>query len=384
MLQTSKSSQKFFKGTSFMASVIRIILLLLVILLANLQYSTAQTWIKAGYWYSGTEFPIADINAALFTHLICAFGNLNSTYELQISSTDQKYFSAFTSTVKQKNPSVVTLLSIGGGNANYSIYSSMISQFSSRKSFIDSSISIARLYGFEGLDFSWPKASTAADATNMGTLLDEWRAAVESESRNNNSSQLILTIAAPYSQYILEATLPVESMRRNLDWVHVLAFDFHTPTSNPKRTGPSAPIYDPASNQSTDFGLNSWINGGLPANKIVLGLPFYGYAWTLRDPKDNAIGAPANGSAMSTDGAMTYKEIRDYIQQYNAVSSYNSTYATKYCSFGSTWIGFDDVEVVKAKVSYAKQRNLRGYVVWQVPNDYNGELSQAAGKAYTF
>ncbi|XP_027174115.1 uncharacterized protein LOC113773691 [Coffea eugenioides] len=373
------------EGNSFMASVSRIILLLLVILPSNLPYSIAQNWIKAGYWYSGTEFPIADINSALFSHLICAFADINSsTYELHISPSDQKYFSAFTSTVKQKNPSVITLLSIGGGSANYSVYSSMVSQFSSRKSFIDSSINIARLYGFKGIDFSWRSARTAADATNMDTLFNEWGAAVESESRNNSSSKLFLTMAAPYSQYISEATLPIDSIRRNMDWVHVLAYDFYTPVANPEHTGPSAALYDPASNQNTDFGMNSWISGGLPANKIVLALPFYGYAWTLRDPKDNAVGAPANGSAVTTDGDMTYKAIRDYIQRYNAVSVYNSTYVMKYCSVGSTWIGFDDVEVVKTKVSYAKQRGLRGYAVWQVPNDYNWELSGAAGKECTF
>ncbi|XP_027070848.1 receptor-like serine/threonine-protein kinase SD1-7 [Coffea arabica] len=369
------------EGNSFMASVSRIILLLLVILPSNLPYSIAQNWIKAGYWYSGTEFPIADINSALFSHLICAFADINSsTYELRISPSDQKYFSAFTSTVKQKNPSVITLLSIGGGSANYSVYSSMVSQFSSRKSFIDSSINIARLYGFKGIDFSWRSASTAADATNMETLFNEWGAAVESESRNNSSSKLFLTMAAPYSQYISEATLPIDSIRRNMDWVHVLAYDFYTPVANPEHTGPSAALYDPASNQNTDFGMNSWISGGLPANKIVLALPFFGYAWTLRDPKDNAVGAPANGSAVATEGDMTYKAIRDYIQRYNAVSVYNTTYVMKYCSVGSTWIGFDDVEVVKTKVSYAKQRGLRGYAVWQVPNDYNWELSRAAAE----
>lgn len=134
-----------------MASVSRIILLLLVILPSNLSYSIAQNWIKAGYWYSGTDFPIADINSALFTHLICAFADLNSTtYELHISPSDQKYFSAFTGTVKQKNPSVITLLSIGGGLANYSVYSSTVSQFSSRKSFIDSSIKYSSAIWVQG------------------------------------------------------------------------------------------------------------------------------------------------------------------------------------------------------------------------------------------
>ncbi|KAK1551725.1 hypothetical protein Q3G72_003447 [Acer saccharum] len=57
---------------------------------------------------------------------------------------------------------------------------------------------------------------------------------------------------------------------------------------------------------------------------------------------------------------------------------YNATYVVNYCSIGTSWIGFDDVEVVKIKVSYAKERNLLGYFVWQVPYDDNWLLSQAA------
>ncbi|CAI9098918.1 OLC1v1035650C1 [Oldenlandia corymbosa var. corymbosa] len=208
----------------------KIILLLLLILQSNGAISAAQSWMRASYWFSGSGFRISDINSSLFTHIICAFGDINSvTYELNISSSDQKYFSVVSSTLKQRNPSVVTLLSIGGERSNYSIYSTMVSQPSSRKSFIESSMDLARSYGFDGLDFSWPSASTAADADNIGILFNEW-------------------------------------------------------------------------------------SGGLPAEKIVLVLPFYGYAWTLKDPKADGIGAPATGSAFTPEGDMTYMAVKDFIR----------------------------------------------------------------------
>ena len=36
---------------------------------------------------------------------------------------------------------------------------------------------------------------------------------------------------------------------------------------------------------------------------------------------------------------------------------YNATYVVNYCTVGSSWIGFDDVEVVGIKVSYAGRRS---------------------------
>ncbi|KAA3458020.1 cysteine-rich receptor-like protein kinase 19 [Gossypium australe] len=208
----------------------------------------------------------------------------------------------------------------------------------------------------------------------MAALFQEWRAAIDSET---GQSKLILTAAVPYSQYSESSTYPIESLRTNLNWLHVNAFDFYMPTWE-NFTRAHAALYDPTSNFNADFGIESWITGGLPANKLVLGLPLYGYAWTLVNPRDNTIGAPASGPAISKTGVMAYKDIRNYIQSNGANSVYNATFVVNYCTVGTTWIGFDDVEVVRVKVSFAKERKLLGYFVWQVPYDDNWLLSQTA------
>ena len=362
-----------------------IIVLFHIFLSLELQLAKAQTWIKAGYWFSNSNFPISDINSALFTHLICAYAGVNSSsYELYVSSTDEQYFSNFTNTVRQKNPSVNTLLSIAGGIANYTILSLMVSKASYRKSFIDSSIKIARLYGFQGLDLCWVSANTSSDMTNMGLLFQEWKAAVNSEAQQNSSQkELILTAVVHYSPDLDFVSFPVDSIRSNLNWVHVKAYDYYNGWS--KNTGAHAALYDPSSLSNTDFGIGAWIGSGLPASKLVLGLPFYGYAWTLTKPNDNAIGAPATDPTINLGnfGSMRYKEIKNYVQRYGAAILYNATYVVNYCTVGSTWISFDDVEVVRIKVSYAREKKLLGYFVWQVPYDDNWVLSLAGRRCYT-
>jgi len=210
----------------------------------------------------------------------------------------------------------------------------------------------------------------------MGLLFQEWRAAVNSEEKNSSQTELILTAAVPYSPDANIASFPVDSMRDNLNWVHVMAYDYYMPQWS-KVTGALAALYDPSSKASTDYGIGAWIGRGLSAGKLVLGLPFYGYAWTLKNPNDNAIGAPATGPAITPDGSMSYKEIKAYIQRNGAAVRYNATYIVKFFTVGSAWVGFDDVEVVKTKVSYAKQKKLLGYYVWQVSHDDNWELSLA-------
>ncbi|XP_011017974.1 PREDICTED: wall-associated receptor kinase-like 5 isoform X2 [Populus euphratica] len=352
--------------------------------------SVAQKWIKAGYWYGGSDFPIPDINSALFTHLLCAFANVNSsTYELSIPSDFQQNFSNFTGIVKRKNPSIVTLLSIWNGQAetyksmlgeavNSSVLSSMLTQSSYRKSFIDSSVKTARTLGFQGIDLFWLWPNST-DLSNIGTLLDEWRATVDSEPRNSSVSKLILTMGVRYSPSLQSVSYPINSMKRNLDWAHVVAYDYHMP-SRENFTGNHAALYNPSSNISTDFGIREWLSGGYPANKLLLGMPYHGYAWELVDPSDNSLGAPASGPGVTTDGSIGYRFVRSFIQNYGygARSVYNSTYVVNYFVSGSTWINFDDVETVRAKISYAKEKGLLGYNVFQVIHDDKWALSLAA------
>ncbi|XP_031274537.1 class V chitinase-like [Pistacia vera] len=280
----------------------------------ELKFSISQSWIKAGYWYVGSEFPISEINSALFTHLICAFANVDSsTDQLSIPFANEQYFLSFSGTIRGKSLSVTTLLSVWNGQnatgqsilgnkVNYSVLSSMFSDSSHRKSFIESSMKTARRYGFQGIDLFWLWPN-GIDLNNMGRLLDEWRAAITSDARNSSEPELILTAAVRYIPNHETVSYPIESMKRNLDWAHVVAYDYFLPSMD-NVTGTHAALYNPASNISTDFGINNWLSRGFPANKLVLGVPYHGYAWTLANPNDKAIGALAFGPAITIDGSM--------------------------------------------------------------------------------
>jgi hypothetical protein len=138
--------------------------------------SPKQSWVKAGYYYSGSETVISEINSKLFTQLTCAFAYINSsTYHLSINSSTEQRFSTFTDTVKQKNPSITTLLSIWVGREFSSTFFSMINQSSYRNSFIQSSIQTARLHGFHGLDLFLfgVLPNKSSDMANLATLLNE-------------------------------------------------------------------------------------------------------------------------------------------------------------------------------------------------------------------
>ncbi|XP_010323173.2 cysteine-rich receptor-like protein kinase 34 isoform X2 [Solanum lycopersicum] len=364
-----------------------------------------ETWIKAGYWQYGTTNPstIQSINSSLYTHIIYGYAEVSfnsSIDDIIVTTSNEEQLRNFNKIVKMKNPSIKTILSIGG--SDQSLYGSGLNllmtstYFTTRKYFIDSSIEIARFYGFDGLDFCWIWPTSSQAMSNVATLLDDWRVAIDLESKKSKKTRLILTMASQHTPFIQDLSFPLESMRKNLDWIHVLAFDYYYPwTTN--YTSPAAALYSDHStndNLNTDYGINVWIKSGFPSEKIVLGLPFYGYVWTLVSPKNNKIGAEGTGPGpkdptygtegekepfASTNGLLEFNSIkRDMIKYRAKNSTYNSTYVMNYVSIGTTWVGFDDVESIKTKVSYAKEKNLKGYVAWQVSYDYTSILSQAA------
>ncbi|MCE5166015.1 hypothetical protein HAX54_014009 [Datura stramonium] len=75
-----------------------------------------DSWDKSGFWYAGSEFPVPEIPSTMYTHTFTLpFIYQHYKFELYISHSDEPYISTFYETVKQNNPSVITLLSILGG-----------------------------------------------------------------------------------------------------------------------------------------------------------------------------------------------------------------------------------------------------------------------------
>jgi chitinase len=359
-----------------------------ILFLLQLHFSAGQTTVvKAAYWFSGSGLTVSGIDSTLFTHLFCAFADLNpTTYKVTISSSNLPQFSTFTQTVQQKNPSVKTLLSIGGGNSSPSSFASMASQNSSRKSFIDSSIQLARNYSFHGLDLDWEYPSSATEMTNLGLLLTEWRAAIAKDSTTTGKTALLLSAAFFYNSNYYTVNYPFQAISKSMDWINLMAYDFYGPGWSPNVTGPPAALYNPTSQVSGDTGVRNWIQAGVAAKKLVLGFPFYGYAWRLVNANNHGIFSPANGAAISSDGSITYSGIKDFITQNVTMARtlFNSTIVTDYCYSGTTWIGYDDTNSISTKVTYAKGKGLLGYFAWHVGADKNFTLSRNGKYCFLF
>ncbi|EOA18931.1 hypothetical protein CARUB_v10007562mg, partial [Capsella rubella] len=334
-----------------------------------LNQGTPASVVKASYWFPDgeTKDPATSaqtIPSNLFTHLFCAFADLDATtHEVFVSQAHELIFSTFTETVKNRNKYVQTLLSIGGRSANNSAFASMASKQESRKSFIDSWIAIARSNGFHGLDLAWEYPNNDAEMNAFGDLIKDLRTAVDADSIRTNKTALLLTAVVYYSSVYKIFTYPVKKMKENLDWVNIIAYDFYDPVSYSQFTAPTAGLHVSPNNigptPSGDSGLKQWIKDGLPVSKAVLGFTYVGWAWTLQNNNDTGYNASAAGVAkykdVSEDGSITYAQIIKFIGDEDATYVYDSNVVGNYCSAEMTWIGYDDTHSVVKKVGYAKQ-----------------------------
>lgn len=103
-----------------------------------------------------------------------------------------------------------------------------------------------------------------------------------------------------------------------LDIINLMAYDFHGKWE--RETGHNAPLFAPSSDSewrkqlSVSHAANMWVSMGAPKEKIVIGMPTYGRSFTLADPLNNRVNAPASGGGKAGDftkegGFLAYYEV---------------------------------------------------------------------------
>ncbi|GLJ54268.1 hypothetical protein SUGI_1164170 [Cryptomeria japonica] len=341
--------------------------------------------VKAAYWPSIkiSLMPPASINAPLYSHILYGFAQMNNhTFKLE----GEKMMADFTATVQKKNPCVKTLISINGGGSNALALALMTTNPIHRAVFIKSAIALARRHAFHGLDLDWEFPTNTTEMENLGNLFSEWRHAINLESRSSGRPPLLLTAAVYYAHtfviYGEHRSYPTASIAKNLDWVNVMCYDYKG-SWDTSATGAHAVLYDHSSNISSSYGITSWIESGLPPEKLVMGMPLYGKSWVLKSQNQTGIGAPAvaAGPKQSTSdesGIMFYSEITDFVREKHATEVFDTESVSAYSYAGELWVGYDNPDCVAAKVKFAKKRGLLGYFFWAISQDSNWTLSTTA------
>jgi chitinase len=326
------------------------------------------------------------IDARSVTRVNYAFANIKDGRMVTGFAHDAGNY-AFLAGLRKQNPSLTVLVSVGGW-----LWSTNFSDVSltpaSRRLFIESALEFLGRYQLDGLDIDWEYPGLigsghrfrAEDGHNFTLLLAELRQRFNEQTARTHK-RLYLTIAAGASPDYLEHT-EMNKAQKYVDTVNLMAYDYVEPGSDPL-TGNHAPLFnDPLDvrNYSADASVRAFEKAGVPAEKIVLGLPFYGHVWgQVADVNHGMLqaGQPVPNAyapySVITATMLNQGYVRYWDQAASAPYLYN---AEKHI-----FVSYEDTESISAKCRYVLEQKLGGVMFWDYSGDPGGELLGAINRS---
>jgi chitinase len=346
--------------------------------------ATAQRPILVGYVFPQNKiYQPGDVDAKKLDRVNYAFAAIqDGRMVLGLPSDPQNL--VFLTALRRENPGFKVLVSVGGWLGSKG-FSDMSLTRGSRQVFIASAMEFLSQYDLDGLDIDWeyPGMEGAGnpfrpeDKQNFTLLVKELRQAFDHKEKTLRR-HLYLSVAAGSGQDFLDHT-EMRKVQRYLDTVNLMTYDFVEP-SETVPTGHHAPLYtDPAEPRggSTDASVQAYVQAGVPASKILLGLPFYGHVWG--EVPDANHGLHQHGKPIPNIYAQ-YSRIEAEMlgQGYTRYWDEKAGVPWLYNAEKRIFVTYEDPESLRAKCRYVLSKKLGGAMFWDYESDEKGVLRTAA------
>lgn len=289
------------------------------------------------YVYSGGDV-LPD--PTLVTTINYAFANIDSARSGFFINNEPRFREIVN--LKKENPALKVLVTIGG--TCESGLTAMAADPANRSSLAGQCRRVIEEYGIDGIDFDWefpgaPKGGTPDDYDNFALVLKEVRDSIGPDK--------LLTLAAGGDLAGMDPD-NVGPYLDVLDYVNVMAYDLSgTPTTH------HTPLYrSPITGwRSVDEVVEDYVNHGVPFDKMMLGLGFYGRGdgthyteWT------------------NSEQAKPYG---DLTEQWDSIGCVPYIADAE----GVLTVGYENPRSIEIKCDYLKDKGFRGAMVWRTELD---------------
>lgn len=271
------------------------------------------------------------------------------------------------------------------GGWDYSTYFSDIASTDARReTFAQSCLDFILEHGFDGIDLDWEypvsgglagNTNRPQDKRNFSLLLEAIRKKLN-EQEKKDGRRYFLTIAGAANTSYLSKIEPV-AVANLVDYLFVMAYDIHGLWDS--YADFNAPLYPSGENSpqyqnSVYDGIAAYRNSGVPADKLVLGMPFYGYIYQGVTHQNNGLYSP-----FSSAKSAGYDAICGAYLNSSAYQQFRSAAAQVPYLYGeSTFITYEDAQSIAAKTALANTQGLAGVGIWELSYDSEGVLLKSA------
>lgn len=322
-----------------------------------------------------------DIAAQKVTRINYAFANIKNGRIVNGFENDDQNLAALVA-LKKQNPSLTVLVSVGGWLWS-GAFSDMALTHASRTAFITSVVEFVDHHQLDGLDIDWEYPGLAGstqhfrpeDKQNYTRLLKELRTRFD-EHEKQLHRPLFLTIATGASPEFLAHT-EMDKVQPYVNTVNLMAYDYYEPDSD-ATTGHHAPLFtNPADPKkiSADASVQAYEQAGVPAGKIVLGVPFYGHVWGEVPALNHGLYQPGKKTknAWLQYGGVDCMLKSGFIRYWDPVAKVPYLYNAE----KQTFVSYDDPQSLVLKCRYVLEGKLRGVMFWDYESDPTGTLLDA-------
>jgi len=274
------------------------------------------------------------------THINYAFGHVDSTFDaVRIDNPDRLRSIA---ALKKDSPSLNVMLSVGGwGSGNFS---EMVADEALRKSFCASCARAVADFDLDGIDIDWEYPTSNMAGISASPDDTEYFTLLMRDLREALGPDKFLTIATSATAQYIDYKAIVDY----LDFVNVMAYDMSMGDSHHSGLYPSA--Y--SAEMTSDGAVKAHLAAGVPREKLVMGMPFYGRG-TRR------FGRYVNYDAVAADG---YTVCWDEVSKVPFIVDSLRNYV----------FGFENPRSLGIKCQYIVDEGLHGGMYW----DYSGDNAE--------
>lgn len=358
---------------------------------------TPPTYHVVGYYASwniySRSYYITDIPGDKLTHINYAFANISDEGECMLgdeyADTQFEYPGDVATEIlkgnfkqlnllKEAYPHLRTLLSIGGWTWSEKFSDAALND-ESRAKFAASCVAMMKQYGFDGLDIDWEypvgggeedNVSRPEDKQNYTLLLAELRKQLDAQGEADGEVHYLLTIAAPASAYSYN-NFELGKIHEYLDWVNIMAYDFAGAWN--AVTDHHAALYASEGSLSPDLSgdaaVRAYLNAGIPAEKIVLGVPFFGRGWSGVGERKNGLHQTYASTYGDEGGFLHYLNLSDLLLKAQRHWDEQAQAPWLYDPVGGIMVSYDDPESLALKAEYIAKNGLGGVMIWELGID---------------
>ena len=340
--------------------------------LCSILQARADIWCT-GYlpgWEQG-GMPASNIDFSVVTHVIhfSVTPNSDGTLDTNLNVIAPSYTADLVG--RAHSAKRQALICVGGGGTSFqnAVSSANLSGFVTRLT------NFMAVGNYDGIDVDWEPLNDS-DKTLFTNFVTHLRTAMDGFSTHK-----LLTVAVP------TGTTPslITSVQARFDQINLMTYDLSGPYSG-WVTWFNAPIYNEGitfqsvpgeSVPSIDGAVTNFLAAGIATNKLGIGIPFYGYVWRggTGTSTGGVTGPNQDWSTTPTMTAYTYNDLMSsnfaaaqYHYDSNAQAAYFSITNTQ--AANDMFISFNDPRACAATASYARNRGLGGFIIWELAQDH--------------